>query len=124
MKLMKFKTWRRILNLIKKLESGYFAKSAAEKIQESGLKDMQRAVGEYVLVLYDGNPYPGVITEIENEMVKINAMVKSLKFWKWPEKTDEIWYSWDNILGAINAPKQMTKRGLYSVPECDRFWWN
>lgn len=47
---------------------------------------MKRAVGEYVLVLYDGNPYPGVITEIDGEMVKINAMVKSLKFLKWPEK--------------------------------------
>ncbi|CAH1966563.1 unnamed protein product [Acanthoscelides obtectus] len=108
----------------KKLESGYFAKSAAEKIQESGLKDIQKSVGEYALVLYDGKPYPGVITEIEGEMVKINAMVKSLKFWKWPKKGGEIWYSWDKILGAINAPKQMTKRGLYSVLECDRYWWN
>ncbi|KAG5899062.1 hypothetical protein JTB14_028233 [Gonioctena quinquepunctata] len=107
---------------LSELESGYFAKSAAEEIQESGLKDIQRAPDEHISVLYDGNPYPEVITEIESEMVKINAMVKSLK-WKWncPQKTDEIWYSWDKILGAINAPKQMTERGFYSVPECDRF---
>ena len=35
----------------KKLKSGYFAKSAAEKMQESGLQNIQRSVGEYVLVL-------------------------------------------------------------------------
>ena len=97
----------------KKLESGYFAKSASEKMQESGLQDIQRSVGEYVFLLYDGKPYPGIITEIEGEMVKIKAMVKSLKLWKWPEKADEIWYSWDRIIGAINAPKQMIKRGLF-----------
>ena len=57
-------------------------------MQESGLQDIQRSVGEYVLVLYDGKPYPGVITEIEGEMVKIKAMVR--KLWKWPEKADEI----------------------------------
>ena len=47
-------------------------------MQESGLQDIQRSVGEYVFLLYDGKPYPGVITKIEGEMVKIKAMVKSL----------------------------------------------
>lgn len=65
------------------------------------------SVGEYVLVLYDGNSYPVVITEIEGAMVEIKAIVRSLKFWIWlPGK----------ILGAINAHRQITKRGLYFVP--------
>lgn len=54
----------------------------------------------------------------------INAMVKSLKLWKWSEKRDEIWYTWDKIIGAINPPKHVLKRGLFSVPECDKLWWD
>lgn len=107
----------------KKLESGTLGVTTAEKVQNSGLKDVKRVVGEHVIVLYDSQVYPGVITSVELDGALISAMKKSLKFWKWPEKPDEIWYEWDNVIGSINPPKQMSKRGLYVVPEVDKLWW-
>lgn len=68
------------------LESDYFETFSAEKIEELGLRDIDRAIGEYVLVLYDGNPYSGVTTEIESEIIKINAMVSHWNLGNGPKR--------------------------------------
>lgn len=107
----------------KKLDDGYFSKSTVERLGEAGLKNVQKVVGEYVLFTYDEEVYPGIITKLDKQGALINSMVRTLKCWKWPEKKDEIWYTWDKIIGSIDPPQQISKRGLYSVPQCDRIWW-
>lgn len=107
----------------KKLDSGTLG-NGPENLKQTSLKTVIRAIGEHVLFIYEDNVYPGVITSVDEDGALINAMVKSLKFWKWPQRRDEIWYSWDKIIGSINPPKQISKRGLYAVPECDKLWWD
>lgn len=85
--------------------------------------DVVREVGKFVLFLYDGEIYPGQITGFNNQEVTIKSMQKSLKSWKWPERTDELNYSWNDVLGSIKPPTQISRRGFYNVPELNQKWW-
>lgn len=76
-----------------------------------------REVGRFVVISYEGQLYPGQIVAFNNDEVQINSMQKSLKMWKWPSRKDELSYSWSDVLGSIKPPKQVTSRGIYSVPE-------
>lgn len=79
-------------------------------------------VGDYVLVRYEGEIYPGRITEMKNEEeVLISAMKKSALNWKWPAKPDEIIYSKDEIVQKINQPTQFGRREIFKVPEFAAF---
>lgn len=60
---------------------------------------------------------------LHHEFYMISVMVKFQKSWKWPEKKDEMWYDWECIIGGINPPKQITKRGIYRIPELEKLWW-
>jgi hypothetical protein len=54
--------------------------------------------------------------------VRMKAMTKSgVNFWKWPNINDEIWYTKENILRKIKAPLQITRRGIYHVPEIESY---
>lgn len=104
----------------KKLESN----SLGHDMQVVGdLKELQRKLGEYVIFSYEKQLYPGQITEVQDDGAVINAMEKSLKTWKWPQKKDELFYPWHDVVGGIDPPKQISKRGLFSVPQLDRLWW-
>lgn len=81
-----------------------------------------REVGTFIVFEYDNKQFPGQIIAFDDKEVIINAMEKSLKAWKWPQKKDQMSYSWDDVLGSINPPKQISKRGFYDVPEL-KTWW-
>lgn len=104
----------------KKLESS----SLGQNIPIVGsLKDVQKRVGEYVIFSCENIMYPGQITKVKNDGTIINAMTKSLKFWKWPPIKDEIFYPWNDVFEGIDPPKQVSKRGLFIVPQLDKLWW-
>jgi hypothetical protein len=44
-------------------------------------------------------------------------MKRTLKSWKWPEIEDILTYSWEDILGSICPPKDISIWGLFEVPE-------
>lgn len=77
-------------------------------------------VGQYVLVNYEGELYPGKIIEIKSsDEILVSAMEKSGVNWKWPAQCDEIYYAKDEIVQIINSPKQLGRRGIYRVHELD-----
>ncbi|XP_030748969.1 uncharacterized protein LOC115877041 [Sitophilus oryzae] len=84
-------------------------------------KNTVREIGSFVVFSYEGLLYPGKILRFNEDEVVISSMEKSLKMWKWPSKPDEIPYSWDDVLGSINPPKQVSKRGIFAVPELTDF---
>lgn len=49
-------------------------------------------------------------------------MHRATKAWKWPSRADVLEYSWKNMLGVINPPKQINNHGLYKVPELKNVW--
>lgn len=84
-------------------------------------KNTVREIGSFVVFSYQGMLYPGKILSFDESEVIISSMEKSLKMWKWPSKPDEMPYSWEDVLGSINPPKQVTKRGIFAVPELTDF---
>ncbi|XP_022191349.2 uncharacterized protein LOC111049560 isoform X1 [Nilaparvata lugens] len=80
-------------------------------------------IGDYVIVLYSGRKYPGVITEMNNDGPTVDCLVMGNKYWYWPERKDIMEYPWDSIVKKIDAPKPVSiKRSKYfSVPELNIF---
>ena len=56
------------------------------------------AVGNYIIVSYEEEYFPGVVTGIENNEAKVLTMQKCRCGWKWPDPNDEIYYTMDNII--------------------------
>lgn len=77
------------------------------------LNKVQKKVGEYVIFKYEEEYFPGKILILTDEQAKISAMQKPLKSWKWPEKMEIGKYDWDDIMGAIDEPKMISKRGFF-----------
>lgn len=75
--------------------------------------------GDFVIFKYEKNLYPGCVLSMNEEALLISAMKRALKSWKWPEKPDELLYPWEDVVVKINTPKQISKRGYFSVPEID-----
>lgn len=87
------------------------------KGHEFNFANVIRKVVSFVVFSYEGQLFPGEIVAFDEKKVTINAMEKSLKMWKWPLKRDELTYSWSDVLGGIQPPKQVSKRGTFSIPE-------
>jgi len=83
---------------------------------------MKKEVGEYVVFKYEGEYFPGRILSFSDDEVEISAMQKSLKSWKWPEKSDIGKYDWDDVIGSIEEPKIISKRGFSLIKELQYLW--
>lgn len=82
------------------------------------IQSIKKEVGTFVVVIYQDEYYPGVIESLNEEGAVVSAMFKTAKGnWKWPEKKDSIHYSWEEIVGSINPPKKVNRRGMFSIPE-------
>ena len=52
---------------------------------------------------------------------EVSVMTKSGVNWRWPQKTDQIYYSLKKVMSVINEPIKMNSRGTYKVPEMNEF---
>lgn len=95
--------------------------SEARTIETQKLKAVDYAVEDFVLVLFNGEKYPGRIVRISDEGPTVDCMERGFKFWRWPQKEDSIQYDWDDVLCKIDPPKKMSKRNQFSVHEIDNF---
>lgn len=86
---------------------------------ETRFKDVKREKESFVVVKYDERLYPGLIIDFDEKGATVDAMAKSLKSWKWPQKKDINFYEWENVLGSIDPPKIISRRGFFSVKELD-----
>lgn len=88
-----------------------------DKISGADLK-----VGCYVLVEYEAELFPGVITCIMDKWITVKAMEKCKGGWRWPEKDDVIDYERDKVVRMINFPVPINNRGTFRVPELEEKW--
>lgn len=76
------------------------------------------AVGDWVIVQYDGKNYPGEVVIVGVDDVKVNVMHRIFAgFWKWPATPDEIFYPNEKIQGKINPPEPVGRRGQFRFNE-------
>ena len=66
-------------------------------------------IGEWVIVNYEGEEFPGEVTCIEDSDVEVNVMHRSANAWKWPRPEDKIFYSRDKIVN----PPSVGNRGQF-----------
>ena len=75
------------------------------------------SIGDWVLVKYDGNRFPGEVTTIgQNNDVKVNVMHKSGPNWKWPKDADHIFYYRTDVVKKIDPPTVAEHRGQFTFP--------
>ncbi|RXM28486.1 hypothetical protein EOD39_9725 [Acipenser ruthenus] len=70
--------------------------------------------GQWCIVNYDEQPYPGVILEVEEHNVKVKCMHRNgvNKFY-WPSPRDDInWYGDDQIVCLMPEPLPVNKRSV------------
>ena len=61
----------------------------------------------YVLVRYEGELWPGQITKVEQDRVRVKCFQKAAaqgSIWRWPDKPDEGFYQTGDIEREIETP--------------------
>ena len=63
-------------------------------------------IGGWVIISYDQNLYPGIITEFEDNEARVSCLEKlpGGPNWRWPKRVDNIFHSLDNIVRKIQKP--------------------
>jgi hypothetical protein len=75
-------------------------------------------VGDWVLISYDSKVYPGEVTVIGKDDVQVSVMHRTFnQNWKWPDKSDKIFYKMSDILRKIAPPVPVGNRGQYKFEE-------
>ena len=96
--------------------------SSSESQKEGGDIDVsQLKSGDFVIFNYEGELFPGQVSEVKEDGCNIKSLVKSGVDWKWPKHEDLMFYSLCDIITKINCPKEK-KRGILAVPELADKW--
>ena len=74
-------------------------------------------VGNWIVVLYDNEEYPGEVTGVFDNDVEVNVMHKTGNAWKWPTKQDKILYGKDSIVRRVSPPKAAGHRGQFTFDD-------
>jgi len=84
---------------------------------EPGMPVLSVCVGDWVLVKYDDVLYPGEVREVGDKEVKVSAMIKSGKYYKWPTSENCIYYAVNNVVMKLQPPTVQSARGTFNFTE-------
>ena len=70
-------------------------------------------VGDWVLVKYDTDVFPGEVKKICNDEIKVSVMVPSGSYFKWPKDEDAIFYPVANVIKSLKPPVIKSSRGTF-----------
>ena len=71
-------------------------------------------VGDWVIVTYEDEEYPGEVTATIDGEVEVSVMHPYGGYYKWPDAKDQIYYPVSNVLRKIDAPIVAGSRGQFS----------
>ncbi|XP_067270942.1 uncharacterized protein [Pseudorasbora parva] len=70
-------------------------------------------VGKWCALKYDGDLYPGVITDTSETHVEVRCMQKiGVNRFFWPTREDILWYLFEDIVCIIPPPRPVTGRHM------------
>lgn len=114
-----------------KVERGEKRKMAKtpNKVKKSKTEGLSKIIpkckdGEYVIVVYENELFPGLVVGKDNDEILVKTMAKSGGNWKWPTRDtrdDILPYNETDIIAVINPPVSINNRGVYSVHEIEHF---
>ena len=66
---------------------------------------------------YDGEPYPGIIQEVEDDQLEVNVLhnIGRNRFF-WPLIQDVLWYNVNKFVTLIPQPSKIVSRHLQIEP--------
>ena len=73
--------------------------------------------GDWVLVRYDDELYPGEIKQVVQESYEIAVMYKSGGSWRWPAIEDKIFYMYEQVVKKLSPPEVVGCRGQFKFEE-------
>ena len=76
-------------------------------------------VGWYCVVNHDEKGYPGLIEDVDEESIRIDAMhrVGRRNIFLWPTKKDtEVWYAYTDVITRIPQPTEIDNDHLAVDP--------
>ena len=80
---------------------------------------MHYEVGDWVIVHYvdeyDDNEYPGEVTAVLENEIKVSVLHKSGGYFKWPKQKDELHYLHESVVAKIDPPIVAGSRGQFTV---------
>lgn len=82
------------------------------------------SIGEYVIVDYEGEKFPGKIVNLDTDEFEVSVMCMKGQDWAWPEKLDQMWYFKKDVLERIKEPELIesaSRRKRFRVPEIDKY---
>lgn len=88
----------------------------AEPIKECNPKVVLTAtIGDYVVVQYEGNTYPGLVEDVRNSEYLVNTLHRCGGAWRWPTVKDAIWYQ--SLIRKLKAPTPANSRGMFAFED-------
>ncbi len=79
--------------------------------------DPAACINRYVVVQYDGEPFPGLVVDVDDGEIEVKCLHKNghNRFF-WPRIEDKIWYSMDQLVAIIPEPQSVTQRHVQVDP--------
>ena len=65
---------------------------------------------DYVIVKYEGEHWPGVVTKICISGITVTCMSRNGNYWKWPTQEDTLIYELSDDICKINQPKKVSSK--------------
>ncbi len=73
--------------------------------------DRDDIVGQWCVIRYDDEVYPGTIVEVSETHVHVKCMHRvGHNRYYWPMREDALWYPFEDVLRLIPAPQHVTAR--------------
>lgn len=90
---------------------------------EKELQGIDPELNGYVIIKYEEEYWPGIVTQVHKSGVTVRCMSKSGNCWIWPKQEDILTYNISDVVCKINPPtKVSSKRELYNIPELKDKW--
>ncbi|XP_073957399.1 uncharacterized protein [Choristoneura fumiferana] len=103
------------------LENLPISKIASSKATKPN-KNRKFSLGNFVIIKYEGEYFPGKIESLRKNEYEISTMTLTTgNSFKWPNPPDKIFYKLKEIMEVIKEPICLNKRGFYRIPEMDKY---
>ncbi|KAH6945328.1 hypothetical protein HPB50_007882 [Hyalomma asiaticum] len=90
-------------------------KSNVPRVRSTGSGESTFKVDDLVVVNFEGQLFPGRLTQVKPEGYIVSTMERPKKNWRWPDREDDILYSKEEILYTIESPRPVGKRGIFEA---------
>lgn len=103
------------------LENLPLSQIASSKVTKPN-KNRKFCIGNFVIIKYEGEYFPGKIESLRKNEYEISTMTLTTgNSFKWPNPPDKIFYKFKEIMNVIKEPICLNKRGFYRIPEMDKY---